>query len=371
MKNKLSKIFIIATMLVTVSIANSASTFCYPGGCINLTNTANLSSYLPSFTTSADFANFLSQYIQNTNTLFTLSSAGFTNLTTQITNPNQNTNNCSTQTTSNGQITTVDVGQLLKERGFTGNGPKGEGCNAGYGWYKGVCDVAGLGPAIDYTTQSKWTKRMCQFRDGATQPNWGDPSCSSCGDVLLTVRCGPKTNTTTQCGQCTNGATDYPTCATCPTGQNMSNGQCVGTCDTRNTCTMKNVCGQSINGYMCNGTCTPPPGISNINNSCITNFKVSTDNVNPNGFVDFSWKIADLNPNVTSKCGFVDLTTPTPRPIPGLQNLDPSVDRARINNIQTTTRFCLVCQFINLLTNNEVGNAVVHQWIRVIKIGEY
>jgi len=188
---------------------------------------------------------------------------------------------------------------------------------------------------------------------------------------------------------CTNGATNPPACNTCPTGASMSNGACAclggqtiasqctacpsgqimdqGSC--REGCSVTNVCGQVINGTMSNGTCTAGSG-ENINNRCITTFNVSADNINPNGFVDFSWKMADLPGGVGSRCGFVDLTTPTPRPIPGLQNLDPTRDSARISNVQTTTRFCLVCQFYSLLNSNVLGDAVQHQWVRVIRIGE-
>jgi hypothetical protein len=117
----------------------------------------------------------------------------------------QETTQCTSTSTN---IVTVDVGQLLHDRGFTGGGPKGEGCNASEGWQQGVCDVAGLGNPVDYVTMPKWTNRMCQFRTGATQPNWGDPSCSSCGPVLKTVRCQSNTTTTSQCTQlCANGVT--------------------------------------------------------------------------------------------------------------------------------------------------------------------
>jgi glycosyltransferase involved in cell wall biosynthesis len=91
--------------------------------------------------------------------------------------------------------------------------------------------------------------------------------------------------------------------------------------------------------------------------------------VDANGFVDFAWKVI-TRPNQGARCDFVDLTTPTPRPIPGLQNLDPTVDKARITNIQSTTRFCLICQFYNLTTNESLGEAVAHQWIRIIQVGE-
>ena len=192
---------------------------------------------------------------------------------------------------------------------------------------------------------------------------------------------------------CENGATNHPTCTTCPAGSNMVNGQCTcsnsadvfaqcNSCKSGQVfnnngqcvdgCSTTNVCGQTIQGFMNNGTCelATGPGV-NPNNSCIIDFNVTTNTVNPNGSVEFSWSLANLPKGVSSKCGFVDLTTPTPRPIPGLQNLDPNIDRIRINNVQSTTRFCLVCQYFNLLQNNTLlGEAVKHQWVRVIKVNE-
>jgi hypothetical protein len=136
---------------------------------------------------------------------------------------------------------------------------------------------------------------------------------------------------------------------------------------------MTNVCGQRITGNMCDGTCTIEGGVENLNNSCIQDFEYDTENVNLNGSVEFTWKIV-TKPNTTARCGFVDLTTPTPRPIPGLQELDPNIDKARITNIQTTTRFCLICQFYNVaaggVLGTQLGEAVAHQWIKVIRIGE-
>jgi hypothetical protein len=166
---------------------------------------------------------------------------------------------------------------------------------------------------------------------------------------------------------CSNGADVFQQCNACKTGQVFDkNGQCKDACKTTN------VCGQTVDGVMENGKCelNIAPG-TNANDSCITTFNVTTNTVNPNGSVEFSWSMANLPSGVSSKCGFVDLTTPTPRPIPGLQNLDPATDRARINNVQATTRFCLVCQYYNLLNNNALlGEAVKHQWVRVIKVNE-
>lgn len=222
---------------------------------------------------------------------------------------------------------------------------------------------------------STYKGSQCVCNNGASNA----PVCNQCGDGL--------TMSNNLC-QCTNGANNPPSCNQCPAGSNMTNGQCVcgnGAVPQSNCtqcpadytmfnnkcvpgCSITNVCGQKAQGVMINGTCSMPDG-SNANNTCIQNFTFSSDSVNPNGSVDFSWSIVSA-PNVSSRCGFVDLTTPIPRPIPGLQNLDPSVDTARISSIQTTTRFCLICQFYSLLNNATLGNAAVHQWVRVVRIGE-
>lgn len=218
-------------------------------------------------------------------------------------------------------------------------------------------------------------------------------SCSNGSYFVPNPACAPN------CNVCPNGTSDYPTCSTCPTGQAMLNGSChytcyttdpcgsgttisgisdTGTCiplnPTTNTqysqCSKTNVCGQVFKGYTCPTGCTAGGTQTDINNSCISSFNTSADSVNPNGSVQFSWSLVTPPTNVGRKCGFVDLTTPTPRPIPGLQNLDPNLDKTRISNIQTTTRFCLVCQFYSLLDNSILGTAQQHQWIRVIRVGE-
>ena len=169
-------------------------------------------------------------------------------------------------------------------------------------------------------------------------------------------------------GQTCQGQID--SCGNYKTGTYDACGVCIITSPDPVSCTKTNVCGQTFSGYVCGGSCNAASNIANINNSCITNFKVNTGTINPNGYVDFSWKILPLRTGVRSSCGFVDLTTPTPRPIPGLQNLDPNLDKTRISNIQNTTRFCLVCQFYNTTNNSSLGDAVAHQWIRVIRVGE-
>ncbi len=191
---------------------------------------------------------------------------------------------------------------------------------------------------------------ICMCSNGATNA----PSCNQCPSAATMVS-----------GQCTcsNGTTPQSNCTQCPSGKALYQNQCV------DSCSLTNVCNQTVDGVLINGVCSAGD-LDNINNSCITTFNVSGGSVNPNGSVEFTWKIADLVTNVKQTCGFYDYTTPTPRPIPGLQNLDTSVDNARITNIQTTTRFCLVCQFYNATTNASLGDAIAHQWIRVIRVGE-
>lgn len=225
---------------------------------------------------------------------------------------------------------------------------------------------------------STWNGSSCSCNNKATDA----PGCTICpaGLSMYNNLC-----------VCANGATNPNACDVCPSAAKMDGGQCIcpnkatpqsncteckvgdimdgGVCKT--ACSMTNVCGEKKQGVIENGVCSPVSDMrGSFNNSCITTFTVSGTNVNPNGSVDFSWKILPLRTGVRSACGFVDLTTPTPRPIPGLQNLDPNRDKARISNIQSTTRFCLVCQFYNTSNNSSLGDAVAHQWIRVVRVGE-
>ena len=201
-----------------------------------------------------------------------------------------------------------------------------------------------------------------QCPSGATMQN-NQCVCGNGGTIASQCNSCPTGQTMNNgvCG-CGNGAINLPACNICAQGSKMINGQC-------QTCTLTNVCGQTSQGEWQGESCVAPTD-RNINNSCITTFNASNNSVNPNGSVEFSWTIANLQSGIGKRCGFVDLTTPTPRPIPGLQNLDPNQDRARINNVQATTRFCLICQFYNLLNNSSLGNAAAHQWIRVIRVGE-
>ena len=249
---------------------------------------------------------------------------------------------------------------------------------------------------------------MINFRPGCQNGATNPPACNICptGAAMLNNQCACANGATgSQCnicpaGQtminnlcmCANGATNPTACNICPAGSNMISGMCTCTnnadvftqCNScrsgqvfdnagicRDACDAINVCGQTKQGFMFNGQCVlSTTNGEDPNASCIVNFNVTTNRVNPNGSVEFSWSLANLPANIRSVCGFVDLTTPTPRPIPGLQNLSPETDRTRINNVQATTRFCLVCKFTNLLTNTYLGEAAKHQWVRVIKVGE-
>lgn len=210
----------------------------------------------------------------------------------------------------------------------------------------------------------------------------------------LTVNCcyGGSVSATGQslCGGTCTGTT--PSCANHPTfGQACSTGNdacgipitgtydscgiCVSTSPARPSCSITNVCGQTFSGVQCPTGCTASNGTSDPNSSCIQNFNVTSGSINPNGSVEFSWNLA---PSTTTRatCGFVDLTTPDARPIPGLQNLDTNTDRVRISNIQASTRFCLVCQFYSLVNRpgvtvgQRLGEAASHQWVRIIRIGD-
>jgi hypothetical protein len=160
--------------------------------------------------------------------------------------------------------------------------------------------------------------------------------------------------------------TNTDNCSVVTNGTIDTVGVCNAPVATYAACSKANVCGQMFPGYQCPSGCSADN--SYTNNSCITQFEPSSTNVNPNGSVEFTWSLQ--NSTSTAKCSFVDLTTPTPRPIPGLQDLNVLTDRSRITNIQASTRFCLVCGFYNSVTGALLGEAVKHQWIRVQRIGE-
>lgn len=202
------------------------------------------------------------------------------------------------------------------------------------------------------------------------------PQCNSCpyGQVFNGSSCVP--------GVCANGATNYPVCNTCQTPQYYFNGtSCVpNPCGSvippanygQSCAGPSNACGQRGSGNIqCNGTCgaTAPS-----NNGCIQTFTPNTTSVQPNGSVEFFYKLLPTATNTSRTCGFYDRSQSRGPdglgvPIPGLQNLSADSDRIRINNIQRNTEFCLVCRF----TSNDgtpQAPAANHQWVRVIRIGE-
>jgi hypothetical protein len=198
---------------------------------------------------------------------------------------------------------------------------------------------------------------VCGCSNGATNP----PSCNVCpaGTNMVNGNC-----------TCSNGASALSGCTQCPNGQSLVNGQCVTPCNSTNAC------GQTIQGSIQNGQCvtsgnTNQYGYNDVNSSCIQTFNITTSSVYPNGSTEFSWTFPQLPAGVGRRCGFIDLSNPnSPKPIPGLQNLDSTTDRVRIQNIQRTTNFCLVCQFFDIATNRSRGEASAHNWVRVIRVGE-
>lgn len=233
---------------------------------------------------------------------------------------------------------------------------------------KGICPNKTIANGQSQCGGNCDVSQTCLCPNGATNP----PTCDRCilGQQFVNKICEPNctngANNPPFCDRCANGATNPPSCDVCTNGLPPVGGQCRNDGD---PCTIVNVCGQNKTGVYKNGICLSANGES-LNNSCIVTFNVTPTSVRPDGSVEFSWALENLPRNVGSRCGFVDLTTATPRPIPGLQNLDPTKDNVRISNIQSTTRFCLICQFYNLLNNASLGNAASHQWIRVIRIGE-
>jgi hypothetical protein len=209
------------------------------------------------------------------------------------------------------------------------------------------------------------------------------PSCNQCPSGLFFVNnvcvqgCSNGAINPTQCNicpsgsnmtnnqcVCNNGASIQSNCSACPSGQNMINGVC-GT-----GCSVVNACNQTVQGVVRNGVCSVNANSPEVNNSCIQTFNITSSSIQPGGNTEFSWNFPAM-PGVGRNCGFVDLSTPnSPRPIPGLQNLDAATDKLRINNIQRTTRFCLVCKFYDIKTNQSRGEASAHQWVRVIRVGE-
>jgi hypothetical protein len=244
--------------------------------------------------------------------------------------------------------------------------------------------------------------RLCEVvrttSDGSQTSNWSEnydtnhttwtnqPTKNYQYTESLRVRCGYWNNTTNSYlsqGEWTQASAaiaspDYgqscsatDSCSVTTTGTYDPFGVCsANATSSYQNCTIINSCGQTFVGFQCPSGCTSTSSGAQLDSACIQDFLVSSDNIQPDGSVKFNWSVANV-PNVTSKCSFVDLTTATPRYITGLSNLDPSVQSATINNIQSTTRFCLVCQFFNLLNNNALlGSVSTHQWVRVQRVGE-
>lgn len=203
------------------------------------------------------------------------------------------------------------------------------------------------------------------------------PQCNSCpyGQVFNGTSCVP--------GVCANGATNYPVCNTCQTPQYYFNGtscvpnpcgQVIPPASYGQSCNNgSNACGQAVSGTVqCDGVCRSS---SPTNNSgCIQTFTPNTTSVQPNGSVEFFYKLLPVASGTSRACGFYDRSQSAGPdglgvPIPGLQNLNTDSDRVRINNIQRNTEFCLVCRF-STSDGTPQAPAANHQWVRVIRIGE-
>lgn len=247
--------------------------------------------------------------------------------------------------------------------------------------------------------------------------NTATNSCTTCSANQITqnnqcVTCPagkmPDVTKTSCVDQCANGATNYPTC-TCASNQTLINGVCTNNCTNGainpgacnlcqtpqfrwngNSC-VPNTCGnmippanygQSCSGgtnacgqntttgtIQCDGTCSAQTN----NNSCIQTFIPNTTSVYPNGSVEFAWKVLPGADGLKPVCGFYDRSKNNGvglgTPIPGLQNLDPDLEKLRINNIQRNTEFCLVCVYAPV-SGTPQAPAALHQWVRVIRIGE-
>jgi hypothetical protein len=242
------------------------------------------------------------------------------------------------------------------------NAPTCTTCPSGQNLYNGSC----VGRCTVCPSNQTLLNGVCTNRcpNGATNP----PTCTTCpvNQALIGGICRPV---------CTNGAINPPLCNSCGTGfyLNSSNNCVANPCGNTtppsnygaNCNSGTNACGQSTTGTIqCNGSCTTN---TPNNNACITGFRSDTTSVTANGSVEFSWNLT--NPAGVT-CSFYDRSKPQAgstlgTPIPGLQNLDSSINRIRINNIQRSTEFCLYCKYPSSPTP-----AASHQWVRVIRVGE-
>lgn len=228
-------------------------------------------------------------------------------------------------------------------------------------------------------------KTSCVPSNCAAGQVWNGARCISCAanEVPFNGVCRQCDNGGCTQGKCNNGANNPPFCSACNTPQyyfNSSSKSCVPNPCPNNmvppgnygqTCQGgTNACGQPSTGTVqCDGRC-----VGGSNNTCITSFTPNTTSIQPNGSVEFFYKILPPASGTQQTCGFYDRSQSKGPdglgvPIPGLQNLDTSKERIRINNIQRNTEFCLVCRFT---TNDGTPQAPAanHQWVRVIRIGE-
>lgn len=203
-------------------------------------------------------------------------------------------------------------------------------------------------------TQS--TRVRCGYWNSNSSTFSGQSNWVEANTFVLHPSYGTACTATNTCGQSATGTHDY-------------HGICSATAPALTSCSLSNACGQSFTGYQCASGCVSETNPEELNASCIQNFKSSSESVTPNGSAIFSWDINETA-GVSSTCGFQDVTGQVLRPIPSLQNLPASIKSASINNIQSTTRFSLLCQFYNLGTGSLLGEAKAYQWIKVGRLSE-
>lgn len=282
----------------------------------------------------------------------------------------------SSQITQNNSCVTCPAGQMPNA---TRNACVPAGCQPGTGM-SGVQNTC-VPCAANQVTQNN----QCATCPAGHMPDATRTSCvQSCADneVSFNGTCRQCDNGGCTQGRCNNGATNPPYCTTCnaPYYFNSTSKSCIPSQCPNNmtppanygqTCQGgTNACGQPSTGTIqCDGRCV---GVNN--NTCITSFIPNTTSIQPNGSVEFFYKILPPASGTQQTCGFYDRSQSKGPdglgvPIPGLQNLDTSKERIRINNIQRNTEFCLVCRFS---TNDGTPQAPAanHQWVRVIRIGE-
>jgi hypothetical protein len=218
-------------------------------------------------------------------------------------------------------------------------------------WYRSMVESY-FGPITDeVAAQIQYSYTACG--NGVSKANWWWPCVSepnNCGETANgfgqieivynsrtsyhggAEKCGAAIPSSDKCTFCINGATDAPTCKACQNGLTYYNRKCVQGCTTTDPCNASttisgylengqcipinpatnndypgcnttNVCGKTARGYQCPSGCVVNSNGNNINASCITTFNVTSQSVNPNGSVEFSWKIADLPIALAVKTG--------------------------------------------------------------------